>query len=79
MFSKKNVESSPQEIWTRIRFLEISGSPSLEKSKNYNISIKILQAQLENLKITQGQGCKVALIKKCLDIVVCSLNSYIEL
>ena len=42
-----------------------------------------LQAQLENLKITQGQGCKVSLIKKCLDIVVCSLlssmNSYIEL
>ena len=30
---KKNVESSPQEIWTRIRFLEISRSTSLIISK----------------------------------------------
>ena len=27
---KINVESGPPEIWMRIRFLEISGSPSLE-------------------------------------------------
>ena len=26
---KINVESGPSEIWMRIRFLEISGSPSL--------------------------------------------------
>ena len=26
---KNNIESSPQEIWIRIRFLEISGYPSL--------------------------------------------------
>ena len=29
MFNKKNIELSPQEIWIRIRFLEINGSPSL--------------------------------------------------
>ena len=28
-FIKINIESSPQEIWIRIRFLEINGSPSL--------------------------------------------------
>ena len=28
-FKKKNIESSPPEIWIRIRFLEINGSPSL--------------------------------------------------
>ena len=28
-FIKINVESGPPEIWMRIRFLEISGSPSL--------------------------------------------------
>ena len=28
-FIKINVESSPQEIWIRIRFLENNGSPSL--------------------------------------------------
>ena len=28
-FMKINIESSPPEIWIRIRFLEISGSPSL--------------------------------------------------
>ena len=33
--TKKNVESSPQEIWTRIHFLEISGSPSLDSSISY--------------------------------------------
>jgi hypothetical protein len=29
MSYKKNVESSPLEIWTRICFLEINGYPSL--------------------------------------------------
>ena len=29
MFHKNNIESSPQEIWIRIRFLEINGSPSM--------------------------------------------------
>ena len=30
MFLKKNkIEAIPQEIWIRIRFLEINGSPSL--------------------------------------------------
>ena len=33
MFNKKNIELSSQEIWIRIRFLEINGSPSLEKSQ----------------------------------------------
>ena len=28
-FMKINIESSPPEIWIRIRFLEIYGSPSL--------------------------------------------------
>ena len=28
-FMKINIESSPPEIWIRIRFLEINGSPSL--------------------------------------------------
>ena len=28
-FKKIYIESSPQEIWIRIRFLEINGSPSL--------------------------------------------------
>ena len=28
-FIKSNIESSPQEIWIRIHFLEINGSPSL--------------------------------------------------
>ena len=28
-FVKINIESSPPEIWIRIRFLEINGSPSL--------------------------------------------------
>ena len=31
---KNNIESSPQEIWIRIRFLEINGSPSLELAKS---------------------------------------------
>jgi hypothetical protein len=30
-FIKINIESSPPEIWIRIRFLEINGSPSLVK------------------------------------------------
>ena len=30
MLTKKSIESSPQEIWIRIRFLEINGSPSLD-------------------------------------------------
>ena len=29
-FIKINIESSPPEIWIRIRFLEINGSPSLK-------------------------------------------------
>jgi hypothetical protein len=29
MFDKKNIELTPPEIWIRIRFLEINGSPSL--------------------------------------------------
>ena len=28
-FKKINIESSPPEIWIRIHFLEINGSPSL--------------------------------------------------
>ena len=28
-FIKNNIESTPQEIWIRIRFLEINGSTSL--------------------------------------------------
>ena len=31
-FMKINVESSPPEIWIRIRFPEINGSPSLKKN-----------------------------------------------
>jgi hypothetical protein len=30
-FIKINIESSPEEIWIRIRFLEINGSLSLVK------------------------------------------------
>ena len=29
---KINIESSPPEIWIKIRFLEINGSPSLLKT-----------------------------------------------
>ena len=33
---KINIESSPQEIWIRIRFLAINGSPSLILRREYN-------------------------------------------
>ena len=40
---KKNIESSPQEIWIRIHFLEINGSPSLVfsfiKDEMYKLNI----------------------------------------
>ena len=32
IFVKNNKESSPQEIWIKIRFLEIHGSPSLQET-----------------------------------------------
>ena len=38
---KINKESSPQEIWMGIRFLEINGSPSLINIKINRIDIKI--------------------------------------
>ena len=31
-FIKNNIKSSPQEIWIRIHFLELNGSPSLTKT-----------------------------------------------
>ena len=37
MFNKKNIELSPQDIWIRIRFLEINGSPSLIGSPYYDM------------------------------------------
>ena len=33
-YKNSNIESSPQEIWIRICFLEINGSPSLFITKN---------------------------------------------
>ena len=36
MFYKKYyIESSPQEIWLRIRFLEINGYPSLTDPRTF--------------------------------------------
>ena len=39
LFIKNNIESSPREIWIRIRFLEINGSPSLDLIHDINSSI----------------------------------------
>ena len=36
-FLKINIESSPLEIWIRIRFLEINGYPSLDYSTIHSI------------------------------------------
>ena len=36
-FIKINVESSPQEIWIRIRFMKKNGSPSLLKLSNQSL------------------------------------------
>ena len=38
-FMKINIESSPQEIWIRIRFLAINGSPSLILRREYNATL----------------------------------------
>ena len=35
MFNKNNIELRPQEIWIRIRFLDINGSPSLVKNISF--------------------------------------------
>ena len=46
-FFKNNIESSPQEIWIRIRFLEINGSPSL-LWKSYQFSFISNMCSFEN-------------------------------
>ena len=47
MFNKEYIELSPQETWIRIRFLEIIGSPSLDKCEL--ISLLVIATVMEHL------------------------------
>ena len=47
-FIKINIESSPQEIWIRIRFLEVNGSPSLSTFQILVLFVNWFQGQQMN-------------------------------